>query len=128
MPLPRELDYEQRERLQHWLGKFELELDHRTRTQLSDALAVAKLFERVHPGRVDFRCYVARSSLALKKQNWHIFNVRTLKRMNMSLSQRDLYRLASGSSWALETLLHKLMMTDDEAARAVGGQELDELD
>ncbi|XP_022209147.1 uncharacterized protein LOC111065337 [Drosophila obscura] len=123
MPAIRELNYEQRQTLQQWLQKYQVALDHRTRTQLSDAFAVAKLFEQVHPGLIDFRGYVSRSSLALKKLNWHIFNLRTLKPMNMGLSQRELLGLARGNGWALETLLYKLMKTDDVATRAEGGQE-----
>ncbi|XP_002134197.1 uncharacterized protein [Drosophila pseudoobscura] len=122
MPFFRELNYEQRQALEEWLKKYEVELNFRTRNEFSDAFAVAKLFDKVHPGLVDFRCYLARSSVALKKQNWHIFNIRTLKRMNMGLSQRDLYRLARGGGWALETLLYKLMMTD-VPPRVEGGEE-----
>ncbi|SPP86812.1 uncharacterized protein LOC117588710 [Drosophila guanche] len=107
----RPLSYQQCQMLDLWLQTYGVLLNHRTRHRFTDVLPVARLFNRVHPGRVNLSRYVARNSVTLKAVNWRVFNARVLKKMNMELTPSDEDKLARGEEWVLDALLHQLMMS-----------------
>ncbi|XP_017135382.1 sperm flagellar protein 1-like [Drosophila miranda] len=117
----RQLNYQQCQMLDQWLLTYGVMLNHRTRHEFSDVLPVARLFNKVHPGRVDLNRYVSRNSVAMKASNWRIFNARVLKKMNMGLTSKDEDKLASAVEWVQDALLYRLMMTVEEIADV--GQE-----
>ncbi|BFG00631.1 sperm flagellar protein 1-like [Drosophila madeirensis] len=108
----RELNYLQRLRLELWLESYGVVLSHRMSHEYSDVLPVARLFNEVHPGRVDLHGYTPSSSVPLKANNWRIFNERVLEKMNMALTTKEQQQLAIGADMLLEALLHKLMLSD----------------
>ncbi|XP_022209153.1 uncharacterized protein LOC111065342 [Drosophila obscura] len=106
-----QLNYQQCQTLDLWLQTYGVLLNHRTRHEFSDVLPVARLFNKVHPGRVNLSRYVSRNSVALKTINWRIFNARVLRKMNMGLTQADEDKLARGVEWIQDALLYQLMLT-----------------
>ncbi|XP_034136044.1 uncharacterized protein LOC117588705 [Drosophila guanche] len=112
MPKFRVLDEGDRLVLTSWLKEQNIELNHRTRHELRDAVPVAKIVKRIHPELVDLQAYTPRCSQKLMLDNWKIFNDRVLKKLHLSLSHAALQRLAVGQSCAIESVLYKLMTTE----------------
>ncbi|XP_022209233.1 sperm flagellar protein 1-like [Drosophila obscura] len=98
--------------LNHWLETHDIKLDRHTRNQFRDALAIARVFEKIHPEVVDLHSYTPRSSVARMVENWKIFNVRVLNKLNMDITQTDMQQLATGAEGAVESLLYDLMVAD----------------
>ncbi|EDW29799.1 GL14829 [Drosophila persimilis] len=98
--------------LNHWLDTHDIKLDYHTRNQFRDALAIARVFEKIHPEVVDLHSYIPRTSVAMMIENWKIFNIRVLTKLNICISQTDMERLALGTEGAIESLLYDLMVAD----------------
>ncbi|XP_017135668.1 sperm flagellar protein 1-like [Drosophila miranda] len=120
----RVLDEEDRLALISWLKEHNIELNHRTRTELRDAFAVAKICKRIHPDLVDLQVYTPRCSMTQMLNNWKIFNDRVLKKLDLNLSHLMLKELAGGAACAIESILHKLMTTEYALKRGEGKPNL----
>ncbi|TDG51868.1 hypothetical protein AWZ03_001538 [Drosophila navojoa] len=109
MPFNRTLSSEELHELTKWMSNLQIKLDNRTRRELSDVVNVAQIIKKLNSKLVDMSCYKSHSSLALKLENWEIFNHKVLCKVGLKLSQSDLTQLASGSLAALKCLLYYLM-------------------
>ncbi|XP_001999923.2 sperm flagellar protein 1 [Drosophila mojavensis] len=109
MPFNRTLSSEQLQELNKWMSNLQIKLDNRTRRELSDVVNVAQIINNLNSKLVDMCCYKSQSSLALKLENWEIFNHKVLRKLGLKLSHNDLTQLASGSLAALKCLLYYLM-------------------
>lgn len=95
-----------------WLSSMQIKLDNRTRRELSDVVHMAKLVKKFNSKLIDMYSYTSRNSLALKIENWEIFNFKVLRKLGLRLSSDDLTQLASGSLTSLKCLLYHLMKSD----------------
>ncbi|XP_034656288.1 sperm flagellar protein 1-like [Drosophila subobscura] len=102
----------QYEMLCDWLETHDIHLDRHTRNQFRDALAIARVIERMHPEAVALHSYRPRTGVARLIDNWQIFNARVLTKLNMGITRLDMQRLATGNEDALESLLYGLMVAD----------------
>lgn len=109
MPFNRTLSSEELQELNKWMSNLQIKLDNRTRRELSDVVNVAQIIKKFNSKLVDMCCYKSHSSLALKLENWEIFNHKVLCKVGLKLSHNDLTQLASGSLSALKCLLYYLM-------------------
>ncbi|XP_017871245.1 PREDICTED: sperm flagellar protein 1-like [Drosophila arizonae] len=109
MPFNRTLSSEELQELNKWMSNLQIKLDNRTRRELSDVVNVAQIIKNFNSKLVDMCCYKSHSSLALKLENWEIFNHKVLRKLGLKLSHNDLTQLASGSLAALKCLLYYLM-------------------
>ncbi|XP_023173779.2 uncharacterized protein LOC111601435 [Drosophila hydei] len=91
---------------------MQIKLDNRTRRELSDVVHMAKLVKKFNSKLIDMYSYTSRNSLALKIENWEIFNFKVLRKLGLRLSSDDLTQLASGSLTSLKCLLYHLMKSD----------------
>lgn len=115
----RTLSIEEHKELQEFLKLHKLELNVRTRRDLTDVVPVAKIFKKVHPKLVDMHNYTPRNSLALKLQNWQTFNSKVLRKLGLNLTKSALEQLANGSAGAIESLLYDLMAMNKETLQPI---------
>ncbi|BFG02260.1 uncharacterized protein DMAD_01821 [Drosophila madeirensis] len=105
----RNLSAEERVVLDRWLQRNGIQLTYRNAEQLCDALQVARMFNKIHPGLEDLTSYSPCLSLPLNFLNWQIFNHRVLRKLDMGVSMGDLEKLALGCTETVDALLFNLM-------------------
>ncbi|ACY70514.1 sperm flagellar protein 1 [Drosophila virilis] len=117
MPFCRTLNAKELQQLDDWMIHKQIKLDNRTRRDLSDVVTVARLFRKLNAKLVDMYNFSSHSSLALKLENWKMFNLKVLRKLGFKLSRNDLEQLASARRTAAESLLYHLMCTERDGLK-----------